>query len=156
MENNIFRQKSINKINSPESLNDYVKVTNPSVWAVLLGVLVLIIGAFVFGTSGVINTDVSAAVDVDGGKATAYVDEAEVGKISPDMKIRINGVDYSFESIGDRPVKASELDEFLLHKSGMEASQWLYPISVDGTIKDGVYTGTITVEQVSPISYVFN
>ncbi len=156
MNKSIFRQKSINKINSPESLNDYVKVTNPSVWIILFGVLILIIGAFVFGTGCVINTDVNVAVEVTKGKTTAYIDENEVEKITSNMKVKIKGVEYSIESIGERAVRADELDEFLLHKSGMEQAQWLYPIHVDGTLEDGVYAGTITVEQVSPITYVFN
>ena len=61
MSDSIFRQKNIDRINSPESLNDYVKVTNPSVWIVLIGVVVLIIGAIVFGTVGKVDTNVIAA-----------------------------------------------------------------------------------------------
>lgn len=49
----IFRQKSLEKINGPEQLNDYLRVTTPSVWIVLTAVLLLVIGILgwcVFGT----------------------------------------------------------------------------------------------------------
>lgn len=35
MNDKIFRKKSVEKMSSPEQLNDYVKVTNPGVWMVL-------------------------------------------------------------------------------------------------------------------------
>ncbi|MBR6916557.1 MAG: hypothetical protein IKN38_00095 [Clostridia bacterium] len=43
-DNSIFREKSINKVSGPESLNDYIKVTTPSVWIVLAALLVLLVG----------------------------------------------------------------------------------------------------------------
>ena len=32
MENKLFRQKSIDRVSSPEQLQDYMRVTNPGVW----------------------------------------------------------------------------------------------------------------------------
>ena len=156
MQNNIFRQKSIDKINSPESLNDYLKVTNPSVWIVLAGSLILIIGALVFCTIGKVGTNVVASVSSENGTVIAYIDEADISVISADMKVKIDGEEYSIKSVSKKPVKGSELDEYTLHKSNMETSQWLFPLTLDAKLKDGAYVGTITVEQVSPISYIFN
>ncbi len=34
MEDPIFRKKSLDKLSSPEQLNDYIKVTNPGVWII--------------------------------------------------------------------------------------------------------------------------
>ena len=42
MDNQIFREKSIKRISSPEELNKYLRVTNPGIWAVLLAVIVLL------------------------------------------------------------------------------------------------------------------
>ncbi len=49
----IFREKSIERISSPEELNDYIRVTTPSVWLVLVALVVLLLGMLawsVFGT----------------------------------------------------------------------------------------------------------
>ena len=49
----IFRQKSMDRVSSPEQLNDYIRVTTPSVWLVLLAVVVLLVGILawsIFGT----------------------------------------------------------------------------------------------------------
>jgi hypothetical protein len=42
---NIFRQANVDRMLSPEKLNDYIKVSRLSVWLVLAAILVLIIGA---------------------------------------------------------------------------------------------------------------
>ena len=49
----IFRQKSIDRVSSPEQLNDYIRVTTPSVWLVLVAIILLLAGMLawsVFGT----------------------------------------------------------------------------------------------------------
>ena len=52
MENCIFRQKSIDKVSSPEKLDDYVRVTTPSVWITLAAIVLLLIGALIWGIFG--------------------------------------------------------------------------------------------------------
>ncbi len=52
MDNGIFRQKSIDKVSSPEKLDDYIKVTTPSVWLTLAAIVILLIGALVWGVTG--------------------------------------------------------------------------------------------------------
>ena len=38
MAKGLFREKSLNYISSPEQLNDYLKVTKPAVWIVLIAI----------------------------------------------------------------------------------------------------------------------
>ncbi len=58
-EKNIFRKKSLDRVTSPEQLNDYIKVTTPSVWIILAATLILILGTLVWAVFGKIeiNTD---------------------------------------------------------------------------------------------------
>ena len=46
MGSTIFREKSLNKIASPEQMNDYIRVSSPSVWMVLTAVIVLLSAGF--------------------------------------------------------------------------------------------------------------
>ena len=58
--NGIFREKSIERVSSPEALNDYIRVTTPSVWVVLIALVLLLAGMLVwsiFGTVEVHNDD---------------------------------------------------------------------------------------------------
>ena len=59
-ESNIFRGKSIEKVTGPESLNDYIRVTTPSVWIVLGALVLLLVGMLtwsIFGRVTVYNED---------------------------------------------------------------------------------------------------
>ena len=56
----VFRKKSIKKISQPEDLNDYIRVTTPSVWIALIAVVLVlaaILGWMIFGTVDVHNGD---------------------------------------------------------------------------------------------------
>ena len=156
MANSIFRQKNIEKINSPESLNDYLKVTNPSVWIILIAVVILISGALVFGALTKVDTDVMAVAEAKDGKITVYVDENEINRIDNGMDVKIGDGKFKIQTIAQRPQKFDAIDEYVLHIGNMENSTWLYSIDVDGRIDDGVYPAAIVVEQSSPLSYVFN
>lgn len=52
MNNSIFRQKSIDRISSPEKLDDYIRVTTPSVWITLAAIVILLVGAIIWGIFG--------------------------------------------------------------------------------------------------------
>lgn len=52
MNNSIFRQESIDKVSSPEKLDDYIRVTTPSVWITLIAIILLLTGALVWGIFG--------------------------------------------------------------------------------------------------------
>ena len=41
-DNSIFRKKSLERVQSPEQLNDYIKVANPGVWLVLIAVIIFL------------------------------------------------------------------------------------------------------------------
>ena len=59
----IFREKSLNKVTSPEQLDDYIKVTTPSVWFILFALLLVIVGAVVWGIFGEITVDTGSGVE---------------------------------------------------------------------------------------------
>ncbi len=52
MNNGLFRQKSIDKVSSPEKLDDYIRVTTPSVWITLIAIVILLVGIIVWGVFG--------------------------------------------------------------------------------------------------------
>ena len=53
----LFRSKSLEQVRSPEDLNDYIRVTTPSVWLVLLGATILLLGALAWGVLGTIEVE---------------------------------------------------------------------------------------------------
>lgn len=56
----LFTQKSLAQINGPEAMNDYVRVTSPSVWIALTAIALLVLGLLgwsIFGTLAVHEAD---------------------------------------------------------------------------------------------------
>ena len=56
----LFREKSMERIHSPEELSDYIRVATPSVWLVLLATTILLAGMLawsILGTVGVEGED---------------------------------------------------------------------------------------------------
>lgn len=60
---NIFRKTSLDRISSPERLNDYIKVSNPGVWLILAAVAALLAAAVVWGCTAEITPDGLRPVD---------------------------------------------------------------------------------------------
>ena len=73
MREEIFRKKSLDKVKSPESLDDYIQVSNPGVWLLLVSVIVLLAGACVWGIFGHLDTAVPAEVVAKDGSVVCYM-----------------------------------------------------------------------------------
>lgn len=42
----VFRKKTLERISSPDQLTDYLCVTNPGIWVILVAVILLLAGVF--------------------------------------------------------------------------------------------------------------
>ena len=49
VDNSLFRKSSLDRVQSPEQLNDYIRVPNPSGWVVVIATLVFLIAALIWG-----------------------------------------------------------------------------------------------------------
>lgn len=155
--NTIFRKASLDRVSSPEQLNDYIKISRPGVWLILGTVIVLLIGVCVWGVFGTLASTKDAVTVVQGGKATCYVTAEEAKSFAPGMEVRIEDSTGSITSIAAAPVKiAGDFDDYALYLSGMKAGDWAVPVTVDISVPDGAYTAKIVLETISPISFVLN
>ena len=51
----LFRKKSVEKISSPDELNDYIRVTTPSVWILLAAIIILLVGMLAWSIFGTVD-----------------------------------------------------------------------------------------------------
>lgn len=157
MAEGIFREKSMKRVSSPEQLNDYVKVTGPSVWLVLGAVVILLCGVCVWGVFGRLDSTIRTAALCEDGKLTCYVREADGSELSSGMTVRADGAECTINQISEIPQPVTEnMDAYLLHVGGLTAGEWVYAAQADTTLQDGVYEVTIVTESISPISFVMN
>lgn len=138
MNEQIFRKKSYDKIKSPESLDDYIRVSNPGVWLLLISIVVLLIGAGIWGVFGHIDSTVSTIVCVENGNVTCEVCQDEITGITEGLTVRFDGKEATIDDI--------ELVD----------SIYICTLKIDDTIVDGYYDGKIVTETYKPISFISN
>jgi hypothetical protein len=157
MKNNLFREKSIKKISSPEQINDYIKTSNLSIWIIFSAVVILLIGAVTWAVFGELEIAVSSVTVCDDGKAYCYISENDMEKITDNAYARIEGNDYVLDNISKLPVPALDvISSYGLHIGNFESDEWVYTAEIESTIEDGIYRTNIIVESVSPISLLMN
>ncbi len=59
----LFRKSSLDRISSPEMLNEYIKISRPSIWILLGAILVLVIAAAIWASTAVITSDGLRPID---------------------------------------------------------------------------------------------
>lgn len=157
MEKEIFRKKSLERVSSPEQLNDYIRVSNPSVWIVLIAVIVLLAGVCVWGVFGKLETRLSVAAVAEEGELVCYVREAEISKVETGIEVSTGGKTFSVEEIAGQPIIVdATFGEYFLHVGGLQVGEWVYVVKLDGSLADGIYAAEIVVDSVSPMSFVLN
>ena len=101
MENKLFREKSIKRISSPEQLNDYLHVTNPGIWALLICVIVLLAGIFTWASKASIESFVTGSGRVESGVLKVTLDQVPSGvQIETGMMINVGGKQTSVSFVG--------------------------------------------------------
>ena len=129
----VFRQKTLERISSPEQLTDYLRVANPGIWAVLAAVILLLAGLFAWSTVGTLETTADATVVVSDSSARVIITGA--GTLEEGMPVRIAGQEYRIVS--------TDTDEY-----GRMTGEAM----VD--LPDGTYQGEVVVDSTSPIDFL--
>lgn len=144
MKNSIFRQKSLDKISSPEQLNEYIKVANPSPFIMLAGVLVLLLGVVIWGFFGITEKTETFAATVEDGTIKIYT-EADVVKVSE--IITVDDTQVEVEEVLQTPVSAGDLDSYLVYVLDVTSDSFLYCSTGSTTLEDGTYSGEVSYLQ---------
>lgn len=87
----VFREKSLERAASPESLDDYIQVSNPSVWMVLIAILLLLAGGFMWACFANLSDEQPCTIAVSGNTAACYVDQANAECLSEGDEVVVAG-----------------------------------------------------------------
>ena len=137
MNNQLFRKKSMERISSPEKLEDYMRVTNPGIWMVLSAVIVLLVGLIACASVGKVETKFPVEAGVSDGTASVLLDADTEYTVQEGMILRIGSTDTKIEYV--RKLAAGET-----------------AVSAEVSLPDGTYDGEIVTESISPISFLIN
>lgn len=143
MENQVFRQKSVERISSPEQLQDYMRVTTPGIWMVLAAVILLLAGLIL--SSALVNVESKiteqGTVTEDGTILDIMLPLSQKSLVAPGMLVRVAGrevkIDMVFQAENEVEVIA------MLPEEGTK-------------LAPGIYDVEIVTETVRPISFLFS
>ncbi len=155
MQNQLFRQKSLDRISSPEELHDYMRVTTPRLWMILATVVALLVGLIVYASSATLENTMNITVHVDTASyqleedgetftktlVTTAVPMDSMDQIKPGMTVRLKG-------------ETGKVD--MLFSSGDEVNYLILMEKEVLTIPDGDYDAELVLESSTPISFLWN
>ena len=134
----IFRKESLDRIQSPEQLNEYLRVTNPSVWVLLAAVIVLLAGMLVWGSFTYIGSFADGSARVENGVMTiVFEDDSMAKNVEAGMTAAVGEAKATISSVG----------------YGMDGR--IFAIAETG-LADGVYQARVSYKQTQIMKLLFN
>ena len=137
-EEEIFRKKSLDRMKSPENLDDYIQVSNPAVWLLLIGIIVLLAGACVWGIFGHIDSYAEANIHAEKGMLVCRIADETISSVQEGMTVRFN--DY----------------EAVIREIEQENGVYVCTLQTEQRVPDGFYEGRLILESCRPLSFILN
>ena len=134
----VFREKTIDRLSSPDELTDYLKVTNPRMWAILIAVVVFLLGLIAWACVGTLPTKVAAKIVVRNGSATVHTQEAT--EIDDGMRVTLKD-------------SGGNTEEFTL-ESVSEGANGETVGFASVSLSDGTYNGTVVTDEIRAIDFL--
>ena len=101
MDDKIFREKNIKQISSPEDLGDYLHVTTPHMWIIVLGVAIVIVGMIMWSNFVSINSYAYGEGVVTNGILTVTFYDRNTSKyINDSMELIVQDTTIPIEKVG--------------------------------------------------------
>ena len=96
-----MKGSSARRISSPDQLHDYLKVTSPKVWVLLVAVVLLVAGLLVWGGLTTIESYATGTARAIGGELTVTFDDAaKADKVQPGMQLEVGDVRAEVLTVG--------------------------------------------------------
>lgn len=146
MSEHLFREKSLKRIQTPDRLNDTIKVVNPGVWLLLVTMILLLAGALCWAVLGTMDVTVPAEAIVTERYITVNVVADNDLDLEGGMKVKIF-IDPPNEVVLTFPQSTT----FMNDDTG-----YMILFENDQSLPDGTYQATIITEEIRPLSFLLN
>ena len=153
MSEDLFRKESMEHIKSPEQTEDYLKVSHPSAWLVVLAA-----AFFVWGFFGQIPVRLPAAGVVENGEITIFLSAEDVLSVNENVEILIDGIPHKVTQVSNEIISADDLKAQYgeLKYYQLKPAEWNFQIKADATgVADGVKSVSVVTDKIPAITYLF-
>lgn len=166
----IFRKESIERVSSPDQLDDYIRVQKPSVWILLALVIALLTAALVWAGTAKLETTVTAFGIMDSANpddtVTCYLTSDKAGNVKEGQSA-ILSYDKDYQGIVTTvsgPYSYQEIardflggNTYAVYMADIHEGNDYFQVVIRGkNLPDGAFDVTIIGESVSPISFLLN
>lgn len=155
-ENKIFREKSIEQLSAPEQLMDYLRVTGPGIWLILVGIIVLMAGFLIWGVVGRVSSTVTVPAQAADGVLHCYVLQEDMRESDDIVDIYIGDLEMEASLQEAKTITLDADDAPQLYETGyLTAGKNALELTCGTKLKDGFYQAELTTETLKPIRLLF-
>jgi hypothetical protein len=159
MNNDLFRKKNMDRVSSPEQLNDRIRVTGFGVWLLLSGILLVLAGIVVWGIFGRLDTTLPVSAITQQGQTVCYVKEQSISQIQVGMAVDAESGSTTVASIAVVPVQVDDqFPEYLCHVGDLSRGEWVYEVTLQDALGEegSIFAAQIVTESIAPLTFVVN
>ncbi|MBQ9020498.1 MAG: hypothetical protein IJ113_00585 [Eggerthellaceae bacterium] len=157
----IFNQKATEKLRSPDDLDKYVRVTNPSVWVVLVACIAMLLALLAWGIFGAVTTSVSTTGTCVDGRAVCFLSAEDMAKVNVGDAALVGGKSMQVSALSAVPLSRDEASPVLKSDylvSTLFQGDWAYQVDFEGESSELAssvpLSVNITTERVAPLSLI--
>ena len=160
MEKRLYREKSIDRVSSPEQLDGYIRVVTPGVWLILGAIFVFLVSVILWSAIGTLDVTVETKGYSDGTSVYCYLDEDEIASIRAGMEVYIGEDRGKVEFVEKIPEAYKTVASFLggegmAHAIHIMEGDWSYKVTIAGVkAGEGICDVIIVTDRMNPISYL--
>ena len=134
----LYRKSSMERIQSPEQLTDYLRVTNPTVWVLLVAVVVLLVGLLIWSSFTYIGSFAEGSATVEGGVMTVTFDDETLARnVEAGMIVTVGETSSTITSVG----------------RGVDGAVFA---RAETSLSDGEYAARVSYRQTQILQLLFN
>lgn len=157
MENQLFRQKSINRISSPEELHDYLRVTSPKLWMILGAIAVLLIGFIVYASTATMENTMPIKVTVESLEPNLVNPEGESAQCFVYSYLPVTWLDTVKTGMKVRIGKEEGVVGLIATLDGDNEIALIIDMENEHIpLQIGSYDAELVLESTTPISFLWN
>jgi hypothetical protein len=164
--NETFNKEAMDRVLSPEALDNYIRVTKPAAWLLIGALLLLVAAVFVWGVNGSLPETLTANCALTGSGAVAYVDVQQFSDDIDGCEARIVTADgrtlsakvvgVSLNPLSQPEIAAAQSNDWLADMLAVSGYAYQVELSVDGNYTPGTLASvTLITDEVRPITLLF-
>ena len=141
--NQLFRQKTMDRISSPEELHDYMRVTGPRLWMILTAIVVLLAGFVVYAATTRMESTEKILLRMSENTGYGRIPAGREDMIRIGMEVRVNGrsaqvvqIDNNMEYVMDVRFEGDFTPEEDYYVVSMGESRDVRRMNEDGSYND--------------------